>query len=220
MPAPRLSRRGIRQAAPRAPVAWKRPRICSSRIARRFTSYWCAKPARRFPTPSPRCARRPIFAATTRCGRASNSRPPHRLEGPTGEINELIAAGTRRVRLHQSLEFSAGDFCRPGDRGAGGGQCRGRKAGRTHAADCRALRGLLHEAGVPRQAAASGADAGTPVRRDCAGASRARGRRNDGFDGHRLDDQSCAGRARRSYRAADRRNRRLECHDRRFDRAA
>ena len=44
----------------------------------------------------------------------------------------------RRVRLHQPVEFSAGDLPRPGDCGAGRRQYRRRQAGRADAADRRA----------------------------------------------------------------------------------
>jgi RHH-type proline utilization regulon transcriptional repressor/proline dehydrogenase/delta 1-pyrroline-5-carboxylate dehydrogenase len=54
---------------------------------------WCAKPARPFPMPSPRCAKPRIFAAITRCGRAAQFTAPTRLDGPTGELNELSLHG-------------------------------------------------------------------------------------------------------------------------------
>ena len=43
----------------------------------------------------------------------------------------------RRFRLHQSVEFSARDLSRPGQRGARRRQCRRRQAGRADAADRR-----------------------------------------------------------------------------------
>jgi RHH-type transcriptional regulator, proline utilization regulon repressor / proline dehydrogenase / delta 1-pyrroline-5-carboxylate dehydrogenase len=66
-----------------------------------------------------------------------------RADAPHGadrRTQRIVAARTRRVRLHQSVEFSARDLCRPGDRGIGRRQLGGRQAGGTDAADRRAFR--------------------------------------------------------------------------------
>ena len=65
---------------------------------------------------------------------------PMALPGPTGERNELRAARARRVRLHQPVEFPAGDLHRPGRGGARRRQRGDRQARRADAADRRARR--------------------------------------------------------------------------------
>ena len=52
-----------------------------------------------------------------------------------GRKQRIALSRARRVRLHLAVEFSAGDFPRPGRGGARGRQCGGRKARRTDAAD-------------------------------------------------------------------------------------
>ena len=58
----------------------------------------------------------------------------------------------RRVRLHQPVEFSAGDFLRASHGGAGGRQCGGGEARRADAAGRGEAVRLLHQAGVPDSA--------------------------------------------------------------------
>ena len=60
--------------------------------------------------------------------------------GTDRRVERIALSRTRRVRLHQPLEFSAGDFSRPGHRGARRRQCRGGKARRADTADCRRSR--------------------------------------------------------------------------------
>ncbi len=163
MPAPRLSRRGISAAArARGSCLEKAADLLEADRAAISPAVGARSGQDACRTPSPRCARRWISAATTRCGRASNLRPPSASRAPPARSNELSLQGRGVFACISPVEFSAGDFCRPGDRGAGGGQRRGREAGRTHAADCRAL----HQAAARgrrcrREAAASGAGAGT-----------------------------------------------------------
>ena len=59
------------------------------------------------------CARRSIIAAITPRRRAARSRAQP-MPGPTGESNVLALSRPRRLRLHQSVEFSARDLSRPG----------------------------------------------------------------------------------------------------------
>ena len=86
-------------------------------------------------TASPKCARRSISCATTLRARAPSSARRCVCPGPTGESNELSPARTRRIRLHQPVEFPARDLHGPGRGGAGRGQRRDRQAGRADAAD-------------------------------------------------------------------------------------
>jgi RHH-type proline utilization regulon transcriptional repressor/proline dehydrogenase/delta 1-pyrroline-5-carboxylate dehydrogenase len=117
-----------------------------------------------------------------------------------------------------AVEFSAGDLHRPSRGGADGGQQRGGKAGRTDAADRGGAPRLLHEAGVPRTRAASGARR-RRGRRGAGRPSRIAGVVFTGSTEVARIDQSGAGRQRRPDRAADRRDRRHQCHDRRCHRA-
>ena len=71
-----------------------------------------AKRARRARPRSPKCARRPISAATTRRRRAQHFAEPLALPSPTGESNALVAARARRVRVHLALELPARDLHR------------------------------------------------------------------------------------------------------------
>ena len=100
-----------------------------------------------------RCHRRSArgggFPALLRGARArATSRTKRTLPGPTGERNLLRLRGKRSVRLHQSVEFPAGDLHGPGGRGAGGRQRRRGQAGRTDATD----RGLCDAGCCCRQA--------------------------------------------------------------------
>ena len=61
------------------------------------------------------------------------------MPGPTGESNVFRYRGRGVFRLHQSVEFSAGDLSRPGQRRARRRQRRGRQARRADAA-CRRSR--------------------------------------------------------------------------------
>ena len=58
------------------------------------------------------------------------------LPGPDRREQRAAAARPRRLRLHQSVEFSARHLHRPGRGRAGRGQCRDRQAGGADAADC------------------------------------------------------------------------------------
>ncbi len=140
-----------------------------------------AKRAKRCRTPSPRCARPSISAATTRCRRAHQFAQGTRLEGPTGELNELSLHGPRGLRLHQSLEFSAGDFCRTSHCRAGGGQYRRREAGGAYAADCRALHPAAARGRDLARVRPTRALARAAVRRCCFRASCLIGGCDDGF---------------------------------------
>ena len=133
----RPARLGRARAAPPA------PRCCApwpTRWRRHATAWsrsWPARPARRWPTASPRCARRPTSAATTRVlaetpVRRPRDRCPARSARPTAR-----AARPRRLRLHQPVELPAGHLHRPDRRGAGRRQRGAGQAGRADPADRR-----------------------------------------------------------------------------------
>ena len=92
---PRAARnaRGTIGAVRRARIASIGPRICSSKPASISTTCWCAKPARPCRMRSPRCARPWTSAATMPCAHAVDFANATRLEGPTGELNELSLHG-------------------------------------------------------------------------------------------------------------------------------
>ena len=145
---------------------------------------------------------------------------PQPMPGPTGESNELALSRPRRVRLHQPVEFSARDFSRPGRRRARCRQYRRRQARRADAARRRAWRSrCLHEAGVPQSALHLVPGDGA------VGASLVADPRIAGvvFTGStevgRSINRALAAKD-RPDRAADRRDRRHQCHDRRCHRAA
>ena len=123
-----------REPVERARAASSVRRICT-RPARR--SCWrcaCARPARPWSMPWPRCARRSTFCATTRPRRARVVAAP----GPAGPDRR-----EQRIGLHgrgvfvcdQPLELSARDLHRPDRGGARGRQCGGRQARAADAAD-------------------------------------------------------------------------------------
>ena len=125
----------------------------------------------------------------------------------------------RRFRLHQPVEFSAGDFPRPGERGARRRQCRGCQARRADAA-CRRARGCAAASRPASQrprcilcpATAPSARASSPIRASPVSSSPARPKSAAPSTGR--SPQS------RPDRAADRRDRRHQRHDRRRHRAA
>ena len=133
-PAPRRRPTGIAAAAMRARLSWKSLRICSRRTARSFIELLVREAGKTMSDAIAEVREAVDFCRYYALRARKQFAAPQRLEGPTGELNELIAAGPRRLRLHQSVEFSAGDFRRPGHRRAGRGQRRGGEAGRTHAA--------------------------------------------------------------------------------------
>ena len=95
----------------------------------------------------------------------SNLPRPRAWKAPPAN-QRVVAAWPRRVRLHQSLEFSLGDFRRTGHRGAGGRQCRGGKARGAYAVDRRALREDAARGGRSAAGLASDACTGAHVRGD------------------------------------------------------
>ena len=163
---PPMSRRSVARAAAgfrRMERAAGRPsarRCCGApptrsrracRVLRRCSS---SRPARRWATPSPKCARRSISAATTPTqaerdlAAAGAARPDRRKQ-------RAAPARPRRLRLHQPVEFPAGDLHRPGRRRAGRRQRGRRQAGRADAAGRRAQRcACCTRPGVPADALA------------------------------------------------------------------
>jgi RHH-type proline utilization regulon transcriptional repressor/proline dehydrogenase/delta 1-pyrroline-5-carboxylate dehydrogenase len=70
--------RGMRPRPARAHVRSSTPRTCSSSAAPSSSRCACARPARRSPTPWPRCAKPPTSAATTRPRDGGSSARPCR----------------------------------------------------------------------------------------------------------------------------------------------
>ncbi len=97
---------------------------------------------------SRRCGKRSTSAATTP-PRARKLSPATRRCRARPAKAIVALARPRRLRLHQPLEFPAGDLPRPGFGGADGGQRCRREAGRADAADRGRAVELLHEAGIP-----------------------------------------------------------------------
>ncbi len=127
-------------------------RSAGSGAARISTSCWCARRARPSRTPSPRCARPWISAATTRCGRGSNSARPQRLEGPTGELNELSLHGRGVFACISPWNFPLAIFAGQVTAAlAAGNAVVAKPAEPTPLIAARFVK-LLHEAGVPPQA--------------------------------------------------------------------
>ena len=95
------------------PICWtaaaaSSSRCCSRKAARRSTTRW------------PNCARRSISAATTRNKGRAQFGADIAAAGTDRREQSFAAARPRRVRRDLAVEFSAGDFCRPGHRGADG----------------------------------------------------------------------------------------------------
>ncbi len=129
--APRWHRPRSRNA-PRASIA---PRHCSRSGCRSCSGSSCASPASPFPTPSAKCARRSTSCATTARKCVANSTMPR--------------TAARARRLHQSLEFSAGDiFGQVSAALAAGNPVLAKPAEQTPLIAAEAVR-LLHQAGVP-----------------------------------------------------------------------
>jgi RHH-type transcriptional regulator, proline utilization regulon repressor / proline dehydrogenase / delta 1-pyrroline-5-carboxylate dehydrogenase len=174
-----------------------------------------AKPAKRSKTASPRSARRLISVAITRCRLGSHLAEPTTLPGSDRRAQPDQPARSRRDGLHQPVELSAGDLRRPGRRRPGDRQQRDCQAGRADAADCPPGRRVDAPAGVPDDVLfclPGGGELGAALTRDprIAGVV---------FTGS-TETARAINRtlAERDWRAGhpDRRNRRSECHDRRF----
>ena len=144
---------------------------------------------------------------------------PSMLPGPTGEDNSVALQGSRRLPVHQPVELPARHLHRPGLRRAGGRQCGDRQAGGADAAD-RLSRGATAARGRgPAGGAAAAARRRADRRRRAAGRSEHRRRRLHRLHRDGAADQPHPGRPSGPDPAADRRDRRPERHDRRFDRA-
>ena len=155
-----------------------------------------------------------FYAAQARCALA-----PEVLPGPTGESNELHYRGRGVFVCISPVEFPARDLSRPGDRSARRRQRGRRQAGGADAAD-RGRRSAPPSSGR-RAGKCAPPGAGRRQGRRRARRRQARGgRRLHRLDRGRLGDQSRAGRQGRPDRAADRGDRRHQCHDRRCHRAA
>ena len=144
---------------------------------------------------------------------------PQPMPGPTGESQRAALSRPRRVRLHQPVEFPAGDFSRPGHRRARRRQCRGGEARRADAADRRRSRAPAAPGRRAGERAASRAGR-RQGRRGAGGRSARRRRCLHRLDRSRPRHQPRARRQGRPDRAADRRDRRHQRHDRRCHRAA
>ncbi len=128
------------------------PPTCSKRAAPIFMICWCARRARPCRTPSPRCAKPWISAATTRCKRAPNSAAPERSHGPTGELNELSLHGRGVFACISPWNFPLAIFAGQVTAAlAAGNTVVAKPAEPTPLIAARFVK-LLHEAGVPPQA--------------------------------------------------------------------
>ena len=165
------------------------------------------------------CARRSITAAITRRRRARRS-APQALPGPTGESNVLALSRPRRVRLHQPVEFSAGDLPRPGRGGARRRQRRRGQAGRADAARSpRAPSRCCTRPACRRPRCISLPGDGAVGARLVADPRIAGVAFTGSTEVGRAINRALAAKE-RADRAADRRNRRHQRHDRRCHRAA
>ena len=133
-------------------TAWKRPRICSSRTAQRFTNSWSVKRERPSRTPSRRCARRSDYCRYYALRARKQFAAPDRLEGPTGEINELMLQGRGVFACISPWNFPLAIFAGQVTAAlAAGNAVVAKPAEPTPLIAARFIR-LLHEAGVPPQA--------------------------------------------------------------------
>ena len=143
-----------------------------------------------------------------------------RLEGPTGEYNELSLHGRGVFACISPWNFPLAIFAGQVTAAlAAGNAVVAKPAEPTPLIAARFVR-LLHEAGVPPEVLQLTPSPGRMFGDTAFAPSGARGRRHDGIDRHRAHHQPHARRARRRHRAAHRRNRRHECHAGRLDRAA
>ncbi len=156
------------------------------------------------------------YAARTR----SQFSMPSRLEGPTGEANELSLHGRGVFACISPWNFPLAIFNGPGDCRVGGGQYRRGQAGGADAADRRAIHPVAASGRSTAAGSASRAGARAAIRRSCICPCRPGGSGHDRLDGDRADDQPQFGGAQRFDRAVDSGNRRTECNDRRLDSAS
>ena len=143
-----------------------------------------------------------------------------RLEGPTGELNELSLHGRGVFACISPWNFPLAIFAGQVTAALAAGNARRREARRADAVDRRALRAAAARGGRRARGAAAHSRAGTAVRRGGIGTWRARRGRDDGIHRDRAHHQPAAGGTQRRHRTADRRDRRLERHAGRFDRSA
>ena len=218
----RPSRPGTPAAPSRAPMPGARRRSAGGRIAQPLMAIGVREAGKTLPD-----ALAEVREAVDFCryyagrARAPISRGRWTLPGPTGETQPARAARPRRLRLHQPVEFPAGDLHRPGRRGAGRRQRRHRQARRADAADRRARRCDCCIAPACRAMCCTCCRATAPTVGAGAGRRSAhRRRRLHRLDRDRPGDQPRARRTQRPDRAAHRRDRRAERHVRRYHRAA
>ena len=125
-----------------------------------------------------------------RCARGGNSPHRERLEGPTGESNELSLHGRGVFACISPWNFPLAIFAGQVTAAlAAGNAVVAKPAEPTPLIAARFVK-LLHEAGVPPQVRAFGARAGAAVRRDRVWPSRLGGGGHDGFDRDRAHHQS------------------------------
>ena len=212
----RPGRRGMRAAAPRAPMLERAADVDRARPPTSFIALARARSRQDArPTRWPKCARRSTSAATTRAG-ARHFDAPLALPGPTGESNKLRCTGAACSRASARGTFrSRSSPARCAAALAAGNAVVAKPAEQTPLIAALAV-ALLHEAGVPPRRAAVAA--GRRARRSARRWSRDPRIAGVAFTGSTETaraDQPHARRARRPDRAADRRDRRTERDDRR-----
>ncbi len=204
----RRRRRARRRPRARGRRASKRERDALRRAARARSRQDAAA------TRSPKCARRPISAATTRSEALRHFDGPVALPSPTGESNTLSLHGRGVFACISPWNFPLAIFAgQVAAALAAGNAVAAKPAEQTPLTAALAVRCLL-EAGVPADALRCLPGAGETVGAALVGDRADRRRRV-----HRLDRRRAAHRTRarraRADRAADRRDRRPERDDRR-----
>ncbi len=145
---------------------------------------------------------------------------PQRLEGPTGELNELSLHGRGVFACISPWNFPLAIFAGQVTAAlAAGNSVVAKPAEPTPLIAARFVK-LLQEAGIPPQVLHLVPAPGRLFGEVAFAHAALAGGGNDGFDCDGAHHQSQPGGPRRRHRAADRRNRRIERNDRRLDRSA
>ena len=213
-----LVARARRSSAQRCSSA---PPTCSKHAWSSWCRSSCAKAAALMATRLQKCARPPIFAATTLCRQGAVCRP-HAACRSRRRAQRAPPARPRRVRLHQPVELPARHLHRPGRRRARRRQYRHRQAGGADAAHCAFARwrSSTKPASRPTRRSCVVGDGANASARALVADPRIAGVAFTGSVETAKRINARARRARRPDRAADRRDRRRQRHDRRLLRAA
>ena len=183
-------------------------------------SCWCAKRARPSPDAIAEVREAVDFCRYYALQARQQFAAPQRLDGPTGELNELSLHGRGVFACISPWNFPLAIFAGQVTAAlAAGNAVVAKPAEPTPLIAARFVK-LLHEAGVPPQALHLVPAPGRLFGEVAFAHAALGGRGDDRLDRHGAHHQSQPGGARRRHRAVDRRDRRPERHDRRFDRAA